>query len=172
MKSKTEILHDLTDDLPLRFIDDPDGRRYLERYYLGTWFGWRFYVHQFVGPDPDRGLHDHPWTLAFSLRLAGYYYELTRAGMRKQRWLGILTGDTFHRVATLATPSVWTLFAHTVGDVKPWGFWRAIDGRFAGGMYPEGSAIFEPFQYKSEGGKPVEWWHTALSRRQRREFAT
>jgi len=166
MMTKTELLEKLADGLPLRIISD-GGRPYLERYYIGAAFGWRFYLHRFVGPDPAGGLHDHPWRLAFSLRLAGRYYEQTRYGTRAQRWLGILTGDTFHRVAALSTPTVWTLFGHTVGGEKSWGFLKAINGRFSGGMYTDGSALFEPYTYQREGNQ-AKWWTTAKSKKQLR----
>lgn len=155
MMTKAELLEKLVDDLPLRIISD--GRRpYLERYYLGAVLGWRFYIHKFVGPDPEGGLHDHPWRLAFSLRLAGRYFEQTRYGMRAQRWLGILTGDTFHRVAVLSTPTVWTLFGHTVGGEKPWGFLSFLN---------TGAGSFEPYTYQREGAQNG-WWEIAKSRRE------
>ena len=92
-----KLLFWLTSHLPCRIIAE-EGSVYLERYYLFTLLGWRFYLHRFVGSDPDRGLHDHPWSRAFSIILAGWYWEQTRSGTRKVRWLNTLTGDTFHRV--------------------------------------------------------------------------
>ena len=38
--------------LPLRLISKAGGP-YLERYYLFTLFGHRFYLHRFVASDPD-----------------------------------------------------------------------------------------------------------------------
>lgn len=157
MITKTEILERIADDLPLRIISD-GARPYLERHYIGTAFGWRFYLHRFVGPDPAGGLHDHPWRLAFSLRLAGRYFEETRYGMRTQRRLGILTGDTFHRVAVLSTPTVWTLFGHSVGGEKPWGFLSFLK---------TGAGSFEPYTYQREGNQ-AKWWTTAKSKKQMR----
>ena len=57
--------------LRCRFIDCEQGEPYLERYYLFGAFGWHAYLHRFVDSDPDRGLHDHPWSRALSLVLTG-----------------------------------------------------------------------------------------------------
>jgi hypothetical protein len=97
MSLTKRILYRLTNNRPLRVIDE-DGRRYLERYFLFRVFGVRCYLHRFVGDDPGRGLHDHPWPWALSIILAGWYREHRRSGTRNVRWLNWLTGDTFHRV--------------------------------------------------------------------------
>jgi hypothetical protein len=159
--------------LPCRIIDGDDGP-YLERYYLATLFGWQFYLHRFVASDPDRGLHDHPWRLAFSLILSGFYFEETRAGTRVVRWANWLTGDSFHRVvlpfhAKQITPTAqeyagpvipcWTLFCHGP-NVKPWGFWRERMLGAPGYPVSDGSAIFDPYTYQREG-RPDKWWKTA-----------
>lgn len=156
------LLYWLTGFLPCRIIND-GTTPYLERYYLGTLFGWRFYLHQFVGSDPDRGLHDHPWRKAFSLILSGWYFEQTRMGLREVNWFNSLTGDTFHRVVLGVNPC-WTLFMHTAENVKPWGFWRDRNA-------PEiinGEAVFEPYQYTREGNQR-DWWLTAPTGRAMRE---
>ena len=59
--------------LPLRLISKAGGP-YLERYYLFTLFGHRFYLHRFVASDPD-GWHDHPFANTFSIVLWGEYGE-------------------------------------------------------------------------------------------------
>jgi hypothetical protein len=147
--------------LPCRIISDGD-QPYLERYYLCTVFGVRFYLHRFVGSDPDRGLHDHPWPWAFSIILAGWYWEQTRnkESLRRVRWFNFLTGDSFHRVILPSSQPLscmaesdmqcWTLFAHRARDVKKWGFLRD-KGQL--GM------VFQPYRYP--GGKNKEWWKTA-----------
>lgn len=162
------ILYRIADGLPCRLISD-DGTPYLERYYLGTLLGWRFYLHRFVGSDPARGLHDHPWRRAVSLILSGSYWEERRQDVRLVRWFNRLTGDTFHRVVLRRQVSVdldgelherdlpvWTLFAHTVGDVKVWGFWRdAFE-------VASGAATFLPYTYPEQGGKKdPRWWLSA-----------
>lgn len=163
----------ITSFLPYREISD-GNTPYLERYYLGSLLGWRFYIHRFVGSDPDRGLHDHPWRFAISLILSGWYLEETRTGIHRVRWLNFLTADTFHRVILppVMVPSCnalckyvphptqrqecWTLFAHTAGDAKRWGFWRPISGDDV----PEDAAVYHPYTYEREGSQR-EWWITA-----------
>lgn len=169
MKLRTRIMHALlywiTDRLPARMIDGPQGERYLERYYIGTLFGWRFYLHQFVDDDPDRGLHDHPWTRAFSIVLAGWYIEERRTGKAPVRWCNSLTGDTFHRVILPSSQPVWTLFFHRAGNAKPWGFLEPIEGE-------DGAALFSPYRYTREGDIR-EWWLRAPKGREfRRDNAT
>lgn len=172
MKIIPWLLMLITARLPMRIIND--GKRpYLERYYLGTLFGWRFYLHRFVGSDPDRGLHDHPWLTAYSLILSGWYWEELRTGTRRVRWLNRLTGDTFHRVVLPKYPDYdglhergflmveqpcWTLFCHRVARVKPWGFLKPIEGEV-----DIGAQVFIPHQYLREGNQD-QWWLTAPSR--------
>lgn len=152
--------------LPCRIISDGD-QPYLERYYLATVFGWQFYLHRFVADDPDRGLHDHPWRLAFGLVLSGYYYEETRMGENKIRWFNWLTGDSFHRVLLprhIYNPynrvQCWTLFFHGPA-VKPWGFWREDVSAFNEGWKIQNvSAVFMPYAYTREGDQK-RWWKYA-----------
>jgi hypothetical protein len=151
--------------LPCRIIDGDDGP-YLERYFLASFCGWNFYLHRFVADDPDRGLHDHPWRLAFSLVLSGFYYEETRMGENKVRWFNWLTGDSFHRVLLPRHPhnpynrvQCWSLFCHGP-TVKRWGFLRDLFTGKPGDTIREGTAIFEPYTYQREG-KQDRWWKTA-----------
>lgn len=164
----------ITARLPGRIITEGDAP-YLERYYLGTAFGRRFYLHRFVGSDPDRGVHDHPWRRAWSFILSGWYYEERRDGLRRVRWFNSLHGDTFHRVILPMDVAddlffdgkpnppreCWSLFVHTVGDVKGWGFLYNVDSE-GRGQPPDGRtfAAYEPFVYPG-GKKNPEWWKTA-----------
>lgn len=108
--------------LPVREIKHK-GQRYLERYYIGTLFGfWRVYLHRFVGSDPD-GLHVHPWRWGATFILVGWYHELRRWGLRTVRWFSIVNGDTAHRVILPAGAETWTLFIHSE-RVMNWGFLR------------------------------------------------
>lgn len=161
------FLYWLSSFLPCRIIDGDDGP-YLERYYLATVFGWNFYLHRFIADDPDRGLHDHPWRLAFSLVLSGYYYEETRMGVNKVRWFNWLTGNSFHRVVlpynddlrfATGVQQCWTLFCHGPA-VKRWGFWRELWTGKPGETIREGAAVFEPYSYQREG-KQDRWWKLA-----------
>lgn len=147
------LLYWLTAKLPCRIIADEDAP-YLERYYLATVLGVRFYLHRFVGDDPARGLHDHPWPWAVSLILFGRYLEETRSGTRVVRWVNFLTGDSFHRVLLLGGRPVWSLFVHRAAYVKPWGFLKE---------YPTVErSVFTPVPQSVGGGSGSgEWWKTA-----------
>jgi len=170
----SKFLFWLTGYLPLRVISDGE-KPYLERYYLCTLLGYRFYIHRFVGSDPDRGLHDHPWKKAYSIILSGYYFEENRMGGKRVRWFNSLTGDTFHRVVlpfafvdnklTNKQSPCWTLFFHTARDVKRWGFWRPLRTQLP---YCEQMWIPypHPHSHRKEGGKETEWWKTAKRRGQ------
>jgi hypothetical protein len=154
---------------PCKIISEKD-RPYLERYFVCALFGIRVYLHRFVGSDPDRGLHDHPWRWAMSLVLLGWYWEATRhyEGLHRVRWLNFLTGDSFHRVilspaaddpADRTPTEVWTVFIVPSRDVKPWGFLRKNGRR---------DEVFTEFDYGA-GGKPAKWWKQApLGREVRR----
>ncbi|CAM2143682.1 conserved protein of unknown function [Pararobbsia alpina] len=136
--------------LRCRIISDGD-RPYLERYYLFTAFGTRAYLHRFVGSDPDRGVHDHPWPWALAIILFGWYWEQRRSGTRIVRWLNFLTGDTFHRVLLpkdRGVHEVWTIFIHRNAKVKPWGFLR--------------TNADEVVTYRVHASAPSDWVGTAL----------
>lgn len=164
------ILYWLTSRLPCRIISD-DGRPYLERYYVGTLFGVRFYLHRFVGSDPARGLHDHPWSWARSIILSGWYYEQRRDDVRSVHWYNKLSGDTFHRVllpvgnGSYGQPEhCWTLFFHKAEYVKPWGFWktRPADPWINGAGKPVAIVEWRPWNFPKNGtGTSKQWWLTA-----------
>jgi hypothetical protein len=173
----------LTSRLPLRIISD-DGEPYLERYYLATFLGVRFYLHRFVGSDPARGLHDHPWRWAASIILSGFYYEETRRGVRPVRWLNVLLGDSFHRVllpkamiqrggsirvaADSDDPTLngtgwllpcWTRFFHRAAYTKPWGFLRGVKPDLERLQLYETVRVWVPYNYPKSGhGTNDPWW--------------
>lgn len=151
-----KLLFWLSGYLPARLINDGD-RPYLERYYGFTLFGVRCYLHRFVGSDPDRGLHDHPWAWGASLVLSGWYLEESRGKTRTIRRFNCFGGDFMHRVVIPpgGPREVWTLFFHRVGDVKPWGFMRTV-----GGVPEEEAFIWARYMY-STGVKVPDWWKTA-----------
>lgn len=152
------------DRLPARRIDDGE-REYLRRYYVGTLCGVRFYLHHFVGDDPDRGLHDHPWGWAGSIILAGAYYEERRAYGTKprlvlRRWGNWLRGDTFHRVL-LPSPNrtCWTLFFHGA-RCKDWGFLRVHRAWVTGDPLAD-AQVYQPHVYANESSEEQRWWERA-----------
>lgn len=154
--------------LPCRIIADR-GQPYLERYYLCTVLGTRFYIHRFVGDDPDRGLHDHPWPWAVAIVLAGWYWEVRRSGTRQVRWVNQLNEDTFHRVLlpkdSLMRPQpCWTLFCHRATNTKAWGFWTPapIAGTIHDGTVPIPGAETSAHQWTPHDQVIVsvgsDWW--------------
>lgn len=167
-----KLLYWLSGFLPCRIISD-DGKPYLERYYLGTLLGVRIYIHRFVGSDPARGLHDHPWPWAGSVVLSGWYWEELRGTevvRRRVRWFNWLTGDSFHRVVlprmaqsirddqnfhlgwTQVDKPCWTLFFHRATYTKPWGFLRTVSD--------DPQLIWVPHNYPKDGtGTPGAWWN-------------
>lgn len=149
--------------LPVREIKH-QGRPYLERYHVGTLFGyWRIYLHRFVDSDPD-GLHSHPWRWGATIVLAGWYLEQRRFGHRVVRWFGLVNGDTFHRVLVPAHATVWTLFIHSP-RVMNWGFLRNPRYGMRGPI----------MQYEEVGdGRPSahgDWWRKAPKGRDLRRAA-
>lgn len=157
----SHLLRAISNRLPCRIIADKD-QPYLERYYVGQAFGATFYLHRFVGSDPDRGKHDHPWNWARSLILSGWYLEETRAGTRPVRWYNRLTGDTFHRVVLPAgCREVWTLFWHGP-YVKAWGFWRTEAIWSGDESIPLEAACWIPHRPQTnEATGRDQWWKTA-----------
>lgn len=144
----SRLLFALSGNLRVRLIQEK-GRPYLERYYLATFWGRRYYLHRFVDSDP-KGLHDHPWENAWSIVLSGSYIEERRSGPRKIRWFNRLTGDSFHRV--VVDKDCWTLFSHSVDRVKPWGV-----------IVPIAADAFVWNQYRYPPGEVTKLrWETAL----------
>lgn len=148
-----KLLYWVSSHLPCKIICDV-GHPYLERYYLFTILNTRFYIHRFVGSDPARGLHNHPWRWAISLILSGYYLEHTHYGIKPVRWINGLVGDSFHRVILPSEHKfVWTLFFHQAGRAKTWGFLRN-KGQL-------GTVYEEHKPSTTETGEPEDWWVTA-----------
>ena len=154
----------LTQFLKVRVICDDDGVPYLERYYFATIFGKRIFIHRFMSSDPDRGLHDHPWSWAFSLILAGGYNEIIKCNddyvgivYRSAPALNKLNGERFHRI--LMEPEnfgkTWSMFVHGP-RVKDWGFmeYTAWDDRIVESNYKKASSPAERKQNQ-------HWWKKA-----------
>lgn len=180
------LLYRASRHLKLRVIrGDPDdetqGAPYLERYFLfrlpTPWGPVTGYLHRFVGSDPARGVHDHPWARAASLVLAGGYDEERLAGFaaagpivttRRVRpgRLNLLRGTDFHRVVLRPRPDdaeqrpveAWSLFVHSC-HVKPWGFLKRgfalkdRDGRGRAETFVSFSAV--------PGSGGAAWWRDA-----------
>ena len=78
-----------------------DGQVYLKRWHViprNRFFN--VYLHQFLGSDDDRALHDHPWGF-LSVVLKGGYWEHKGDGWAKWRGAGSVAyrkAKTAHRV--------------------------------------------------------------------------
>lgn len=141
---------------PCKIINN-GGDPYLEHYHIANLFGVRLSLHRFLGSDPDRGPHDHPWKWGASPILSGWYMEESRSGTRKVRWFNAFGGDYFHRVVIPegGPKEVWTLFAHRAGAVKSWGFMRQV-----GGADQSKAFIFSEYLYPKAENR-MSWWKSA-----------
>lgn len=134
------LLRSVAARLPSDVITGKDGTDYLRRYTLFGWhhssprrYPFNVRLHEFVRPDEDRLLHDHPWSWAASLILLGGYEEERRVPgtlhttCRRRYLPGSLVffgADTFHRIGKLYGKSTWTLFI-TGPKTASWYFLRA-----------------------------------------------
>ena len=96
---------------------------YLYRWVLATLFGYKVYLHHFVGDDWSLDLHDHPKRFV-SIGIKGWYLEQTPVGRRKfsAPWFRTFPANHRHRITT-PSKSCWTIVI--VGRVtRAWGFWH------------------------------------------------
>ena len=154
-----QLLNRLTENLPVRDIR-VHGHKYLERYYVGTCFGYQVYIHRFLASDPDEEVHDHPWD-AWTMILAGYYREETMFDdilrIRRAFRPAKIGRHKFHRVHFPSElQDTWTLFIHGK-RVKGWGFWD------------KAAQSYRPFALTAEDNLHTDWWHTAPTGKQLRE---
>ncbi|HET8550871.1 MAG TPA: hypothetical protein VFM97_00155 [Gammaproteobacteria bacterium] len=126
----------ITRNMPARVIKS-DSLPYLLRYYVGQFLGRTWYLHQYLSPDAERHVHNHPHQgTTFSIVCRGRYLEerLVRlcpqhglvTQKRLVRWVNILRPRDFHRILR-PQPNTWTLFAFKRSDVHGWGFLRWRD---------------------------------------------
>ncbi len=183
----------LSGHLPCRLIYEDGqggGRPYLQRYYVCSLFGLRVYLHRFIGSDPDRGLHSHPWSWAVSLILSGHYYEerftgdLFKKNVQKVSWINFLVGESHHRVLVPrgylasfkgedavpldeienAPAECWSLFMHRPTRERRWGFIRPAAPNphtpLAEARH-NNEFIFSPYVYPGGVENFGEWWKSA-----------
>lgn len=124
----TNFLNNVIDDVlkrkpePDECVSNKDGT-YLKRWYLVRDHGVKnVYLHNFVGNDDDRALHDHPWD-SVSVVLKGKYKEYMEddyTAIRRQGDVLFRNADFAHRIELINGPA-WTLFI-TGPKVRDWGF--------------------------------------------------
>jgi hypothetical protein len=104
------------------------GRRcptYLYRWELARFPGKRaIYLHNFVGDDWSRDLHDHPKRF-ISIGLKGRYIEETPNGERLYRapWIRTFPATHIHRLRLIDKQPCWTVVI-VLKTVREWGFWH------------------------------------------------
>lgn len=161
-----KLLYNYTAGRPCRLIKS-NGKRYLERYFVGQILGYTFYLHRFVAADGDHALHDHPWKKCLALCLVGGYQE------KRLRWFDPKTGldsversvrpgklnaigaNTFHQILSVI-PGTWTLFIHSK-KIKGWGFLQATCGTSENGN-PEINAVYNA---DPDIASHKNWWQNS-----------
>ena len=93
-------------------------------------------LHHFVEADPDRYLHNHPYSITAQV-LEGYYVEerwdpvnkVSLLDTKRPNSVNLIQPDTYHRVERIMmseeSGGVWTL-SHMGPKVQEWGF--LVDG--------------------------------------------
>lgn len=126
------FLSRLSSRLPWRDIPLPDGSPYLRRFLIGRINQDDYYLHQYLGDDAERWLHNHPWRTAVGIPLVGGYTEerlrgldpyegiITRIKHVRRFIPNIITDFDFHRILSVK-PGTWTLFIG-LDRYKEWGF--------------------------------------------------
>ncbi len=161
MLKLTRLLYFVTDHLPCKIIRGDKEHPYLERYYLFSVLGRRFYLHRFLGGDVDEALHNHPWKQSHALLLTGGYQEFISrrdtcknfsdlkidARQMKPGNLNRIDADCLHRIVE-AKPETWTIFWHTIDRIQPWGF--VVEGE-------NGENRFEEYAR----GRGADWYKRA-----------
>lgn len=80
-------------------------------------------IHKIMEPDQDRHLHDHPWDMAKTIILRGWYVE-EMLGCSRINFKGDVNSlpcGEFHRISEISPYPVMTLF-FTWNFKEPWGF--------------------------------------------------
>lgn len=105
-----------------------DGELYLTRLNIvqTPWFSIK--LHWILRPDPDRDLHDHPWSFVSFVLRGGYEeYEsknpATEPGKLKTiMWFNYKNTKTAHRISDAAPDTLTLVFAGRRSKTKEWGF--------------------------------------------------
>lgn len=113
---RREIRHEVTGEVIVRRL-----------YLVETpWFG--VMLHHLVAPDPDRALHDHPWSFASIILSGGYTETVDHAGTQRHWPTGTvhcMPAERRHRVAVVL-PGTRTLILRG-RKRRMWGFWPTTD---------------------------------------------
>lgn len=70
-----KYLRELTAGFPHKTIEI-SGEPYLRRYFVRTWGGVDYWLHEFLSSDGERHLHNHPFVMRCAVLTGGYDEEL------------------------------------------------------------------------------------------------
>ena len=140
----------IADRRPPDFVIGGVENPYLRRWWAIPRNRWlNVYLHQFLRPDDDRALHDHPWLFNASWLLNGSYVEFTLNGkqlLSEHQWK-FRRGAAPHRVMLHMDGGdyrpAWTLFI-TGPRVREWGF-----------LCPRGWRHWKDFTNPADGGATI-----------------
>lgn len=161
MSIMSQLLFRISSYCRCRIINGANQQPYLERYHLLKLpFNYQIYLHRFIGSDPGRCLHNHPWNTAISLILSGKYEEIRMADPSNNHALQTrqvrtcrfnwINGSVFHRVNLIDNKEVWSLFIH--GPIaKSWGFLEKQQMQYA----------FHDHNLSLPQASNPSWWKTA-----------
>jgi hypothetical protein len=106
----------------IKEIRSKEGKLHFRRWQLlkTPWFS--IYIHGIYAPDQDKHLHNHPWDYK-SLVLKGSYIEETNNGVNLLKFGSVTSrnGEDYHKIKTLLTNSVYTLFIVSPAK-RTWGY--------------------------------------------------
>jgi len=106
----------------IKEIRSKEGKLHFRRWQLlkTSWFS--IYIHGIYAPDQDKHLHNHPWDYK-SLVLKGSYIEETNNGVNLLKFGSVTSrnGEDYHKIKTLLTNSVYTLFIVSPAK-RTWGY--------------------------------------------------
>ena len=110
----------------IKEIRSKEGKLHFRRWEIlkTRWFS--IYIHGIYAADQDKHLHNHPWDYK-SIVLKGSYIEETNNGVNLLKF-GTVTsrnGKDYHKIKTLLTKSVYTLFIVSPAK-RVWGY--QVDG--------------------------------------------
>jgi hypothetical protein len=106
----------------IKEIRSKEGKLHFRRWQIlkTPWFS--IYIHGIYAPDQDKHLHNHPWDYK-SLVLKGSYIEETNNGVNLLKFGSVTSrnGEDYHKIKTLLTNSVYTLFIVSPAK-RTWGY--------------------------------------------------
>jgi len=97
-----------------------EGNLYLRRLHLISTPLFGIKLHWFKGPDPDRHLHDHPWSF-ISFVLKGGYIERVFGKTNRIRFFSIKRATDSHTIRSVESGTLTLVFNGP--KVRKWGFW-------------------------------------------------